>query len=123
MHFSVTNPVKVGSVIKYTVVGQDAEGRFETQRRFNEFYTLRKCLVTRWPGCYVPCIPEKGNVSVDVSQSNPLNWKIAGNSDGIFIEERRLLLERFLRELAKYDFIIESKEFKIFSRGPGEIDI
>jgi hypothetical protein len=62
-------------------------------------------------------------VSVDVSQSNPLNWKIAGNSDGIFIEERRLLLERFLRELAKYDFIIESKEFKIFSRGPGEIDI
>jgi hypothetical protein len=80
-------------------------------------------LVTRWPGCYVPCIPEKGNVSVDVSQSNPLNWKIAGNSDGIFIEERRLLLERFLRELAKYDFIIESKEFKIFSRGPGEIDI
>jgi hypothetical protein len=51
-----------------------------------------------------------------------LNWKIAGNSDGIFIEERRLLLERFLRELAKYDFIIESKEFKIFSRGPGEID-
>lgn len=67
MHFSVTNPVKVGSVIKYTVVGQDAEGRFETQRRFNEFYTLRKCLVTRWPGCYVPCIPEKGNVGVDVS--------------------------------------------------------
>ena len=32
------------------------------------------------------------------------------------------MLERFLRELAKYDFIIESKEFKIFSRGSGEID-
>lgn len=47
---------------------------------------------------------------------------MSGNTDGIFIEERRALLERFLRELARYDFIIESKEFKIFSRGPGEID-
>lgn len=28
--FTVTDPVKVGSVIKYSVVGQDSEGRFET---------------------------------------------------------------------------------------------
>lgn len=51
-----------------------------------------------------------------------MQWKIAGNKDGIFVEERRALLERFLRELSKYDFIIESKEFKIFSRGGGEVD-
>lgn len=57
-----------------------------------------------------------------MSKSNPLDWTLAGNKDGIFIEERRALLERFLRELARYDFIIESKEFKIFSRGAGEID-
>lgn len=61
-------------------------------------------------------------MNIDLSKSNPLQWKIAGNTDGIFIEERRALLERFLRELAKYDFIIESKEFRIFSRGAGEID-
>lgn len=61
-------------------------------------------------------------MNVDVSKSNPLEWSLAGNKDGIFIEERRALLERFLRELARYDFIIESKEFKIFSRGAGEID-
>lgn len=46
--FSVSNPIKmsdtaglgVGSVIKYTVVGQDNSGRFEKQRRYNEFLRL-----------------------------------------------------------------------------------
>ena len=55
----------------------------------------------RWPGCYVPAIPEKQAI---------------GDKEQGFIEERRQLLERFIRECAKYEFIIESKEFKIFSR-------
>lgn len=38
------------------------------------------------------------------------------------MEERRSLLERFMKEIAKYDYIIYSKEFKIFARGKGEID-
>ena len=122
MHFTVTNPVLVNKIMKYTVVGQDSDGRFETQRRFNEFFTLRKVLTERWPGCYVPCIPEKKTLSVDVGKSDPRQWKVAGNTDDEFVEERRTLLERFLRELAKFDFIIESKEFKIFSRGQGDVD-
>lgn len=72
LSFNVTDPVKVGSVIKYSVVGQDADGRFECQRRFNEFFTLRKVLTERWPGCYIPCIPEKKTVNVDLSKSNPM---------------------------------------------------
>lgn len=47
---------------------------------------------------------------------------MSGNEDLLFIEERRTLLERFLRELAKNDYIIESKEFRIFSRALGEVD-
>lgn len=39
-----------------------------------------------------------------------------------FTEERRSLLERFMKEIAKYDYIIYSKEFKVFARGKGEID-
>jgi sorting nexin-1/2 len=39
-----------------------------------------------------------------------------------FVEERRVLLERFMKEIAKYDYIIYSKEFKVFARGKGEID-
>lgn len=65
--FAVSNPIKmndtaglkVGSVIKYTVSGTDSEGRFETQRRYNEFLALNNALNERWPGCYVPAIPEK----------------------------------------------------------------
>ena len=43
-------------------------------------------------------------------------------ADDAFIEERRQLLERFLRELAKFKFIIDSEEFNMFSRGQGEVN-
>lgn len=96
----------VGSVIKYTVIGNDSEGRFEIQRRYNEFLALNNSLNDRWPGCYIPAIPEK---------------QLIGDKEDGFVEERRQLLERFIRECSKYEFLIESKEFKVFSRSPGEI--
>jgi len=65
--FGVTNPIKLtgqgiigqSDVIKYTVTGQDREGKFEVQRRYNEFHMLHLKLNERWPGCFIPCIPEK----------------------------------------------------------------
>ena len=51
--------IKFGQVVKYTVIGQDSEGKFEIQRRYNEFLALNETLNARWPGCYVPAIPEK----------------------------------------------------------------
>ena len=47
--------------------------------------------------------------------------QVKGNKDEKFVEERRALLERFLREIAQYDYLVESKEFKIFARGTGEV--
>jgi len=44
------------------------------------------------------------------------------NDKESFVEERRLLLERLMKEIAKYDYIVFSKEFKVFARGKGEID-
>lgn len=76
----------------------------------------------RWPGCYVPHIPEKKTASVDISKGNPLQWSVKGNKEGEFVEERRSLLERFLRELAKFKFLINSSEFAIFARRQGEVD-
>jgi len=100
--FSVTNPVKVGSVVKYTVTGQDAvDGRWEVQRRYNEFHILHVTLNERWPGCFIPCIPEK---------------QILGDKEDGFIEERRSLLNRFIFECSKFEFIINSEEFKIFAK-------
>lgn len=41
---------------------------------------------------------------------------MTGNSDKKFLAQRRFYLERFLRKISKYSFIIESEEFKMFSR-------
>ena len=74
MKFSVTNPIKVGKHIKYTVTGVDPMGDFQADRRYSEFFALRGCLSHRWPGIYIPAIPEK---------------KVMGNKEDSFIEERR----------------------------------
>lgn len=105
--FNVINPVKISGHVKYTVNGVDDEGDFTEVRRFREFHALGQVLRTRWPGCYVPSIPEK---------------KMLQKNNEQFTEERRCLLERFMKEIAKYDYIVYSKEFKVFARGKGEID-
>ena len=95
-----------GEVTKYTVSGVDSEGKFEVQRRYKEFDALYRVLIQRWPGCYIPAIPEK----------------VLDNKDDTFVELRRGLLERFLRECSKYSWLVESQEMKIFARQGGEVD-
>jgi sorting nexin-1/2 len=68
---------------------------------------LRNTLAQRWPGIYIPAIPEK---------------KLVGNKDDEFVEERRSLLERFMKEVAKFDYLTHSKEFRIFARDKGDIE-
>ena len=105
--FTVTKPIKSGGHIRYLVTGEDADGPFEETRRFKEFYALRAVLATKWPGCYIPAIPEK---------------KTFGNNDEGFVEERRSLLERFMKEVARFEYITHSKEFRTFSREKGDIE-
>jgi sorting nexin-1/2 len=64
-------------------------------------------LASRWPGVYIPAIPEK---------------KLMGNKDDNFVEERRALLERFMKEIAKFEYLTNSKEFCVFAREKGEVD-
>jgi hypothetical protein len=105
--FSVSNPVKIQGHIKYTVQGEDATGPFEEVRRYKEFFALRNMMLQRWPGAYIPAIPEK---------------KVIGNKDDDFVEERRSLLERFMKEVCKYDYLIFSQEFAIFARDKGDVE-
>ena len=101
------NPIKVGGHIRYTVSGLDSDGSFEESRRYKEFFALRTTLAQRWPGIYIPAIPEK---------------KLVGNNDDGFLEERRHLLERFMKECGRLDYVTHSKEFKIFARDKGDIE-
>lgn len=105
--FTVKNPIKSGGHIRYTVTGLDSEGSFEESRRYKEFFALRNTLAQRWPGIYIPAIPEK---------------KMVGNNDDGFVEERRSLLERFMKECGKYEYITHSKEFRVFARERGDIE-
>jgi len=50
-------------------------------------------------------------VAADTSAAQMANWQLQSQKDGPFIEMRRALFERFLREVAKFDFLIESREF------------
>ena len=98
------DPQDHGGHIVYVVKGKDAQGEFEVKRRFNEFFLLSECLVKRWPGILLPQMPPK---------------KAMGNKDIVFLQERRFYLERYLRKLSSYEFIIDGEEFQVFARPQG----
>jgi hypothetical protein len=106
--FKVIKPQLQGSHIVYHVQGVDKQGPWEGTRRFSQFFVLHEILSKRWPGMQIPKLPSK---------------KTIGNKEVKFIYERKFYLERFLRKCARYDFIINSEEFKIFARpSNGDID-
>ena len=104
--FTVRDPVKVGKITKYSVTGRDSQGEWSCQRRFNEFEAVARALKERWPGCYIPAIPEKVAYAIDVA-----NMKMQDNNDAEFVEARRTLLENFIRGIAQFDYLLESREF------------
>jgi hypothetical protein len=106
-NFRVVKPQLHGSHIVYQVQGLDKQGPWEGTRRYNQFYCLREALAKRWPGLLIPKLPSK---------------KAIGNKEVKFIYERKFYLERFLRKCARYDFLINSEEFRIFAR-PASGDI
>lgn len=99
--FSVKNPQDNGGHITYDTRGEDRQGPFEVKRRYNDFYTLHEVLSKRFPGIPIPIVPPK---------------KAIGNKDLTFVQDRTFYLQRFLRKLARFDFIIESQEFQSFAR-------
>ena len=102
--FQVKDPIK-GSHVTYSVKGIDNDGVFEGQRRYNDFYYLRMTLQSRWPGIFIPPIPPK---------------KSFGNKKTDFVRDRMVFLERFLKIVSKNYFLLNSEEFKIFSRPRGD---
>ena len=105
--FMCFNPQNKGGHIVYSCKGVDDQGLWEGERRFNEFFKLHEKLVQGWPGIPIPCLPPK---------------KAIGNKDLQFINERRFYLERFLKKISAFKFILNGQEFTIFSRPPGDID-
>ena len=51
----------------YLIMGNDELGTFEIRRRYNDFFHLREILKKKWPGLYIPPIPEKKLIVIDKS--------------------------------------------------------
>lgn len=106
--FKVVKPQLHGSHIVYHVQGVDKQGPWDGVRRFNHFYSLYEALQKRFPGLLIPKLPPK---------------KAIGNKEVKFIYERKFYLERFLRKCARYDYLINSEEMKVFARpGGGDVE-
>lgn len=69
-------------------------GEIDITRRYSDFFLLREILVKRWPGFYIPSLPEK---------------KTIGSDDKLFVESRRRGLEYFLTTIAENERLWKSE--------------
>lgn len=70
-------------------------GDFDITRRYNHFYVLRQVLVKRWPAFFIPPIPSK---------------KAVGNKEEKVVKERWYLLNRFIQQVSKIEYLWKSDE-------------
>lgn len=89
INITVCGHLQKGSgLTKYTVYlikGEDCNGVIEVYRRFNEFFELREAMKARWPGCFIPAVPDKN----------------AFKNDEQLVLNRERFLNDFVKKMAK----------------------
>ena len=97
-----TNRVEkfTGDFYLYTIEGRDSVGGIACQRRYNHFFLFHQALIKRFPGLYIPPIPEKrgDQKTTEVTQ------------------ERKYFLDQFLKECCSLIYLAQSGELQIFLR-------
>ena len=78
-------------------------------RRFSDFAWMHECLSERYPGRFIPALPDKFPVQ-------SLVQKVQHNSP--FLTERCRALHRFMNRLARHPFLSRTKEFTSFLQIP-----
>ena len=78
--------------VVYHIVGEDQNGKIDVMRRFNEFYKMRVALVKRFPGCFIPSIPDKTISIVDPE----------------IVNKRQRYLNDFVRKITKLSHLYSS---------------
>ena len=104
----VSNPIfkkeSVGGFISYTLQGPKIPEPLS--RRYRDFDALRKKLIERWPGVFVPNIPHK---------------KTVGNKDKEIVGMRVEMINRFLKKLSKIDYLYNSDEMELFLQNSSNV--
>ena len=75
-------------------------------RRYRDFDALRKKLIDRWPGVFIPNIPHK---------------KTVGNKDKEIVDMRIEMINRFLKKLSKIDYLYNSDEMELFLQNSSNV--
>ena len=75
-------------------------------RRYRDFDALRKKLLERWPGVFIPNIPHK---------------KTVGNKDKEIVGMRIQMINRFLKKLSKIDYLYNSDEMELFLQNSSNV--
>lgn len=84
---------------------------FSVRRRFRDVVTLADRLAESYRGFFVPPRPDKSVVESQVMQKQE------------FVEQRRVLLEKYLRRLADHPVIRKSDELKVFLQVQGKLPL
>jgi hypothetical protein len=100
------NPKAFGKdYVVYIIHGSDNLGEFQIIRRYKEFHLFRDLLFARYPGLYIPPLPQK---------------QFQGNKAENFVEERKFFLNLFLENLTRQSYLISTPEVQVFIRPRGE---
>ena len=75
-------------------------------RRYRDFDALRKKMVERWPGIFIPKLPNKKKV---------------GNKGKKISVIRVEMLNRFLKKISKIKFLMESEEMGLFLQNSSNV--
>ena len=100
----IFNKESVGGFTSYTLQGSKIPEPLS--RRYRDFHSLRKKLIERWPGVFVPNIPHK---------------KTVGNKDKEIIGMRVEMINRFLKKLSKIDYLYNSDEMQLFLQNSSNV--
>ena len=76
-------------------------------RRYRDFDALRKKMVERWPGIYIPKLPNKK--------------KVVGNKGQKLSLIRAEMINRFLKKISKINYLMESDEMGLFLQNTSNV--
>ena len=104
----VSDPVYTKDGVKgYTSYKLNGSRVPETlNRRYRDFDALRKKLVERWPGIFIPNIPHKKKV---------------GYKSKRIIGLRLEMINRFLKKLSKIEYLFNSEEMDLFLQNSSSV--
>jgi sorting nexin-1/2 len=108
---TLSNPLLVSETFSnnviYTIKTLDSTGNYEFTRDYNEFISIRKILAKKWPGIYIPPLP---------------NRSILSNIYLKFVKTYKKQTQYFLEYLSCYEFLYTTEELQCFLKSKDQFN-